>query len=185
MSRNYKFNNPSAAYFVSFATVYWIEVFTRQLYLGILKDSIMYCRLHKKMKVYAYCFMPNHVHLVFSSENEDPSGIIRDFKKFTAKKVIKAIENNPRESRKQWMLNMFEKAANYKTNVEKRQFWQHHNHPIELWSRAVMKQKINYIHNNPVVAGFVTNPIDWKYSSARNFQDDHSILPIDNIGLLI
>jgi len=48
----------------------------------------------------------------------------------------------------------------------------------------VIKQKIDYIHNNPVKAGFVTKPIQWKYSSARNFNDDHTILEIDDIGFL-
>jgi hypothetical protein len=46
----------------------------------------------------------------------------------------------------------------------------------------VIKQKIDYIHNNPVVSGFVTNPIDWKYSSARNYQEDNTILDIDSVG---
>lgn len=46
----------------------------------------------------------------------------------------------------------------------------------------MIKQKIDYIHNNPVENGFVTNAIDWKFSSARNFQDDHTIVEIDNIG---
>lgn len=54
---------------------------------------------------------------------------------------------------------------------------------IELWSGKVIKQKIDYIHNNPVEAGFVTNPIDWKYSSARNYAEDETILKIHNEGI--
>ena len=108
MSRNYKFCNRSGLYFVSFATVYWIDVFIRQQYLSILADSIEYCRKHKGMEVYAYCFMPSHVHLVFRAGNEDPAGLIRDFKKHTSKKVILAIEENAQESRKEWLLWMFE-----------------------------------------------------------------------------
>ncbi|GAB1855355.1 hypothetical protein MHTCC0001_01880 [Flavobacteriaceae bacterium MHTCC 0001] len=94
--------------------------------------------------------------------------LIRDFKKYTAKKVIEAIQNNPQESRKEWLLWMFERAGEKQGNVSRFQFWQHHNKPIELWSEAVLKQKIDYIHNNPVESGFVTNAVDWKYSSARN-----------------
>jgi len=182
MSRKYKFHNESGVYFVSFATVYWIDVFTRQLYFDILSDSIQYCRSEKGMEVYAYCFMPNHVHFIFRSANEDPSGLLRDFKKYTSKKIIEAIKNNSQESRKDWLLSMFEKAGGEKSNVSKYQFWQHHNKPIELWSETVIKQKIDYIHNNPMESGFVTDAIDWKYSSARNFQDDHTILEIDAIG---
>jgi hypothetical protein len=114
----------------------------------------------------------------------DPSGLLRDFKKYTSKKLLKIIEENPQESRKEWMLWLFESAGQKKTNVSKRQFWQHHNKPIELWSTEVIKQKIDYIHNNPVISGFVTEPVQWKYSSARNFAEDQAVLKIDNIGFL-
>ena len=123
--------------------------------------------------------MPSHVHLIFRSSNEDPSGLIRDFKGFTARKLIKTIEENPQESRKEWLLWMMERAGKKKSSVKKRQFWQQHNKPIELWSNKVIQQKIDYIHNNPVASGFVTNVVDWKYSSARNYQEDQAVLEID------
>ena len=44
MSRKYKFHNESGAYFISFATVYWLDVFTRQIYFNVLEESIDYCR---------------------------------------------------------------------------------------------------------------------------------------------
>ncbi len=184
MSRKYKFNNPSAAYFVSFATVYWIDVFTREYYLKILAESIDYCRAEKGMELFAYCFMPSHIHFIFRSANEEPAALLRDFKRHTAKKVIEAIENNQQESRKEWLLWMFKRAGKKNATTTNYQFWQQHNKPIELWSPKVIKQKLNYIHLNPVVSGFVTNPIDWKYSSARNFAEDHTILKIDDIGFL-
>ncbi|MBQ0739537.1 REP-associated tyrosine transposase [Aquimarina celericrescens] len=185
MSRNYKFHNKSGLYFVSFATVYWIDVFTRERYLSILASSIEYCRAKKGMELYAYCFMPSHVHLVFCSCNNDPAGLIRDFKKHTAKKVIESITENPQESRKDWLLWMFEKAGKKNPTVTKKQFWQQHNKPIELWTDKVIQQKIDYIHGNPVESGFVTDPVDWKYSSARNYHDDHTVLKIDSDGYLM
>jgi len=109
---------------------------------------------------------------------------LRDFKKHTAKKVIEAIENNPQESRKEWLLWMMKRAGKKQGNITNYQFWQHNNKPIELWSTEVIKQKIDYIHSNPIESGFVTNPVDWKYSSARNFQGDHTILQIDETGFL-
>ena len=183
MSRKYKFKNPTAAYFVSFATVYWIDIFTRQNYFSILEESITYCRKEKGMEVFAYCFMPSHVHLIFRSDKQDPSGLLRDFKGFTARKLIKEIEDNPQESRKEWMLWMMERAGKKKSNVSEKQFWQQHNKPIELWSNKVIKQKMDYIHNNPVEVGFVTDSVDWKYSSARNYADDETVLKIDNEGI--
>ncbi len=184
MSRNYKFHNKNGLYFVSFATINWIDVFTRQVYFNVLTDSISYCRKEKGIELYCYCFMPSHVHLIFRSTNEDPSGLIRDFKRHTSKKVIEAIQNNPQESRKEWLLWMFERAGKKNATTTKYQFWQQHNKPIELWSEKVIKQKIDYIHKNPVENGFVLNPEDRKYSSARNFQEDHTSLQIDTIGFL-
>jgi hypothetical protein len=70
---------------------------------------------------------------------------------------------------------MFKRAGQKAGNVSTYKFLQHHKQLIELWSEKVIKQKIDYIHNNPV---------DWKYSSARNFQEDHTILSIDDIGFI-
>jgi REP element-mobilizing transposase RayT len=184
MSRKYKFHNKNGLYFVSFATIHWIDVFTRQMYLDILAASINYCRKEKGMELFCYCFMPNHLHLIFRSANGDPSGLIRDFKRHTSTKVIGAIRNNPKESRKEWMLWMFERAGKKNATTTKYQFWQQNNQPIELWSEKIIKQKINYIHKNPVKSGFVVHPEDWKYSSARNFRDDHTVLQIDSLGFL-
>ena len=163
MSRNYKFHNPSGAYFVSFATVYWIDVFTRQAYFKVLVSSIEYCRKEKGMELFAYCIMPSHIHFIFRSAKEDPSGLLRDFKKYTSKNMNASIKEHPQESRKEWLLWMFEKAAKEKSNISGYQFWQHHNKPVELWSPKVIKQKLDYIHNNPVMSGFVTDAVDWKY----------------------
>ena len=135
---------------MSFATVYWLDIFTRQVYLEVLAESVDYCRANKGMELYAYCFMPSHIHFIFRSANEQPMELLRDFKRHTAKKVIEAIENNPQESRKEWLLWMFEKAGARNVTVSKKQFWQQHNMPIELWTDKVIEQKIDYIHNNPV-----------------------------------
>jgi len=184
MSRKYKFHNKSGVYFVSFAAVYWIDVFTRQAYFEVLAQSVRFCRQEKGMELYAYCFMPSHVHFIFRSSKEQPMELLRDFKRYTSNMIIKTIENNPKESRKEWLLWMFERAGKKQSNVNKYQFWQHHNKPIELWSEKVIKQKIDYIHDNPVKSGFVVDPIDWKYSSARNYQDDFTVLEIDDTGFI-
>ncbi len=184
MSRNYKFHNKEGVYFVSFATVYWLDVFTREIYFSILANSLNLCRKEKGMELYAYCFMTNHIHLIFRSKFGDPSGLLRDFKGYTSRKILKVIQENPKESRREWILEMCFKAGESKVNIKKHQFWQHHNQPIELWSTKVIQQKIHYIHNNPVKAGFVTKPEEWKYSSARNYSGDTTILELDDIGFL-
>ncbi len=180
MSRKYKFREKGGAYFISFAVVNWIDVFTREIYFSCIIDSLEFCRKHKEMEIYEYCIMPSHIHLIFRSSFEDPSDLIRDFKGFTSKKLLKLIEENQQESRKEWLLWMFERAGKKNSNASKRQFWQQNNKPIEIWSLKVFEQKLNYIHNNPVVSGFVIDQIDYKYSSARNYGNgDHTILKID------
>jgi len=51
------------------------------------------------------------------------------------------------------------------------QFWQQHSHPIELWSEKVIKQKVAYLYNNPVKAGFVAEAHHWLYSSANEVSE--------------
>ena len=74
---------------------------------------------------------------------------------------------------------MFERAGKKKSNVSKYQFWQHQNKPIGLWSDEVIKQKLDYIHNNPETAGFVTETTRWKCSSARKIAEEYPAFDIE------
>jgi REP element-mobilizing transposase RayT len=177
MSRNYKFHKPEAAYFVSFAVVEWLDVFTRNEYKNILIDSLNYCQKEKGMEIYAWCIMTNHVHLVFRAVGDiSPEQILGDFKRFTSKAVVKAIIENPRESRKEVLLEQFLKAGKKSSNVSKYQFWRHDNKPIEVYSNKVIAEKINYIHQNPVDEGYVFRPEDYRYSSAIDYAGEIGLL---------
>ena len=77
------------------------------------------------------------------------------------------------------MKDIFLNAGEAKTNNRDYQFWQQHNHPVELSNRVITKQHADYIHNNPVEAGFVDNTRDWVYSSARDYEDEKGILDIE------
>ncbi len=123
MSRKYKFHEKEGAYFIIFATVFWIDVFTRMEYFDIVINALDYCRKNKGMSIFGYCIVSSHVHLLFQSEKGEPSELIRDFKGFTARVLLKAIEENSQESRKEWLLWMFEKAGKRNSNVKKYQFW--------------------------------------------------------------
>jgi Transposase and inactivated derivatives len=179
MSRKYKFKNTEGLYFVSFATVYWMDVFVRDEYFGIVADSLDYCRKNKGMEIYAWCVMPSHVHLIFRAKENNPGILLKELKMFTSKQLQQAIADNVQESRKDWLLWMMERAGNKNSNVSNRQFWQQNNKPIELWSAEVIHQKIDYIHNNPVVSGFVTEAHYWKYSSAINYSGSKGVIDID------
>ena len=131
MIRNYKFRNLEGLYFVSFSTVYWIDVFVRDRYFSVLFDSVNFCRKEKGMELFCYCFMPSHIHFLFRSNLGDPSGLLRDFKKHTSRQLIKLIKSNIQESRKEWLLWFFNHAAKKSSNVSNFQFWRHDNKPIE------------------------------------------------------
>jgi len=96
----YKIRNKKEAHFVTFAVVEWVDAFTRKEYRDVVIDSLKFCQKEKGLLLHGWCIMSNHVHLITSSKNENLSNILRDFKKFTSKKIIAAIEKNEHESRK-------------------------------------------------------------------------------------
>ncbi|MCF8360886.1 MAG: hypothetical protein K9H26_19210 [Prolixibacteraceae bacterium] len=120
----------------------------------------------------------SHVHLVFRSAKEEvkPEQLLGDFKRFTSKAIIAAIKDNPRESRKDFLLEQFQKAGAMSSNVANYQFWRHDNKPIELWSNKVIDEKINYVHQNPVEGGYVFRAEDYMYSSAIDYAGEKGLL---------
>ncbi|MEI7978667.1 MAG: transposase [Bacteroidota bacterium] len=181
MSRKYKFLDQTKLYFVSFATMHWIYIFSRELYKTILLDSLKFCQQNKGLEIFAWCIMTNHVHLIIGTTGMNMEDILRDFKSFTSRELKVAIKSNNQESRKEWMVWMMERAGRLNNQNNNWQLWQQHNKPIELFTFAVMKQKLDYIHNNPVEAGFVTNAADWIYSSAIDYAGGKGLL---NVKLL-
>ena len=180
MSNNYKFHNPEGLYFISFAIVGWLDVFIRNEYRDLFIESLEYCQKDKGLEIHAWCIMSSHVHLVFKSiGGQNPELLIGDLKRFTSSAIVKCIKENPKESRKEFLLNFFRTEAEKSSNVNQYQFWRHDNKPIELWSNKVIKQKIDYVHNNPVDAGLVFNAEDYVYSSAIDYAGGREI--IDNV----
>lgn len=177
MSRNYKFHNPNGLYFISFAVVGWLDVFIRNEYKDLFIESLVYCQKEKGLEIHAWCIMTSHIHLVFrSTKGQKPELLIGDLKRFTSKSIVKAIQENPRESRREFLLEFFKNEGNKSSNATHYQFWRHDNKPIELWSNKVIKQKIDYVHNNPVEAGLVYKAEDYVYSSATDYAGQKGIV---------
>lgn len=165
----YKIRNKEAIHFITFAVVEWVDVFTRKEYRDLVLDSIRHCQQERGLLLHAWCLMSNHIHLVVSAKNNDTSDILRDFKKFTSKQIIKAIETNKQESRRDWMLQIFKQQGEKNSRNSNNQFWRQDNQPKELFSSGFTVQKLNYIHNNPVEAGIVDKAEEYLYSSARDY----------------
>ena len=165
----YKIRNQAAIHFITFAVVEWVDVFSRKEYRNIVLESIKNCQNEKGLLLHCWCIMSNHLHLIASAKNSDLSDVLRDFKKFTSKQIIAAIENNQTESRREWMLKIFREQGEKNSRNKNYQFWRQDNQPQELYSPAFIFQKINYIHNNPVEAGIVERPEHYLYSSAKDY----------------
>jgi REP element-mobilizing transposase RayT len=159
------------------------DVFTRTEYKDILLNSFRHCQQEKGLVIYAYVIMSNHFHLLIGKEKTEStfSDIIRDLKKYTAMQLIKSIKENPQESRREWMMEMFSRAGNQNSQNTTYQFWQQNNQPTQLNTSEKINNALDYIHNNPVSAGWVADPEEYLYSSARNYYSKESRLKITSI----
>jgi REP element-mobilizing transposase RayT len=161
--------------------VNWVDVFTRKNHCDAIIESLKFCQKEKGLNIFAYCIMSNHIHMLVNTNDPfELKDVIRDFKKFTAKQILFQIQCEP-ESRREWMLKLFEEEAEKSSKHKSFKFWQVGNHAIEIYSIKFTWQKINYIHNNPVRAGYVSEGYHWKYSSASNYQDMESVLEVEKI----
>ena len=182
MSTKYKATEANNAYFVTITTVGWVDVFTRLNQKQLLINALSYCQKYKGLEIYAYCIMSSHLHILCKAmEDEKLSNTLRDFKKFTSKKIIKTILEEP-ESRREWMLDFFKKSCEHLKREQKYKVWQNGYHAEHIYSNTFIKQKINYIHNNPVKDKIVVLPEDYYFSSARNYaglENDLNIIRLD------
>lgn len=143
----------SGIYFLTFTIVNWYYIFDRYERWDILLDSLKYCQKNMSLKVYSWVFMINHIHVLI--ESEDVISFVRDYKKFTAKKLLKNIELYEPS-----LLKLFKKNSKYV-------FWQEKNMPERIESELFYRQKLKYIENNPVRRKYVDSPDKWFYSSAN------------------
>ena len=182
MSSKYKVGEDAIPHFVTFSVVGWIDVFSREQYKEIVVESLQYSINNKGLIVHAWVIMTNHVHLIISSDTAKLEHLVRDIKKFTSKQIVKAIQENEKESRKDWMLNMFSFIGKTNNNNKDFQFWKQDYHPIELNSNEKMRQRSDYLHENPVRSGLVWEPCRYKNSSAIDYySDQHGLLNIQHL----
>jgi REP element-mobilizing transposase RayT len=132
----------------------------------------------KQLRIGAYVIMSNHLHTIWTAPNNNLSGMIRDFKTYTSKAITSVVENEP-ESRRDWLLYMFNFYANRTNANEYFKVWTGNNHPEEIRGESFLLTKLNYIHQNPVRAGLVRQPEDYIYSSASNYSSGKGLIEID------
>ncbi len=180
MSTKYKATELETSYFITCSVVDWIDLFTRLNHKQIIVEALDYCQKNKALDIYGWCLMPSHLHLICSSDEHLISSIMRDFKTFTSKKLIKAIQEEP-ESRREWLLEQFSNAASKVKKKQNFKVWQNGYHAKEIITNEFALQKLNYIHENPVKEGIIENAEDYVYSSARDYSGAIGKLKIEFI----
>ncbi len=124
MSTKYKATTTEEAFFITITTVGWVDVFTRLNQRSNIIRALSYCQENKGLEIYAYCIMSNHIHMLCkATDGFILSDVIRDFKKFTSKKIIQMIIDEP-ESRREWLLDYFQKSCEHLKRDQKYKVWQ-------------------------------------------------------------
>jgi len=167
----YKFTQPNQPHFMTLTVLHWIPIFTRPDTVNILFESFRYLT-REGLRIYAYVILENHLHLVAQSEQID-SDIAR-FKSYTSRKLLLYLQEKN-------VKNILEQLAFYKKahkGDRTYQFWQEGVHPELIQGEEMMRQKIEYIHQNPVKRGYVDEAVHWRYSSARDYAGSSGLLEI-------
>jgi REP element-mobilizing transposase RayT len=181
MTRAYGISDQSRLHFVTFTIVDWIKVFEIEDHCKKFLESVRYCQENKGLEVYAWCIMPNHVHLIVGTSGKMKlENIIRDLKSYSSKQIHLALEN-----RSEFNLGIEEHLIKTGTKNQKNkkfQLWQQPYHAVELSTNDIMDQRLEYIHNNPVNAGLVDEPESWTWSSAIDYYGGKGLLELLYIG---
>lgn len=181
MGDAYQIKDQEAIYYFTFQVVGWADIFSRQIYRDTIIESFKFCKKEKGMELFAFVIMTNHVHTIMRSKEGKLSDLVRDFKKHTSKQILKEISESNKESRKEWLEMIFRYHAKFNKRAGEKQVWTHENHAVELNTNEMIDSRLNYIHENPVRAGWVENPEDYLYSSARNYAEMENLMDINKI----
>ncbi|MPX98099.1 transposase [Salinivibrio sp. VYel6] len=167
----YKITDPHLPHFVTLTILHWIPVFTRPDTVNILLDALRFLS-RDGLNVYAWVVLENHCHLVLQSQALDRD--IARLKSWTARNLIQYLaERNVKQILDQ--LAFYKKAHK---GDRAYQFWQEGVHPELIQNDAMMRQKIEYIHQNPVKRGYVDEAAHWRYSSARDYMGTSGLLAV-------
>jgi len=163
MRSKYKIYQNNQPYFITNTVVNWVSIFTTKTMFDIVINSLQFLISTSDLKIFAFVILDNHIHLVASSLNL--SDTIRRHKSYTAKTVI----DNLSKGNRFYLLKQLEYGKKKHKKDQQYQVWQEGFHPKLIQSNEMMLQKIEYVHNNPVMRGYVDKPEHWIYSSAKRY----------------
>ena len=159
----YTFTETDKPHFLTCTIMEWLPLFIRPYIVDHLLNCWRYQQTHHDLKLYGFVILENHLHFV--AQAPDLSKCLSQFKSFTARQIIDDLQSKGADKALQRL--RFSKRAHKQDRVY--QLWQEGSHAEMVYSESVMRQKLEYIHNNPVKRGYVDLPEQWRYSSARNY----------------
>ena len=173
MSRSrYTIIDQQEPHFVTCTVHQWAPVFTRPETVEVIADSLRFLQEDGRLVIYGYVIMINHVHLLASSPGLTEA--IGHFKSFTAKQVLRVLREGGARTLV-WQLT----CGTAPRNPQRlRHLWRPGSHPEQIVSEEMMRQKLTYIHENPVRRGYVDDPVHWRYSRARNYAGTEGLIPV-------
>jgi putative transposase len=178
MSDKYKISGGDELYFVTFTIVEWIKILADDAFKMIIIEAIRYYQNNKGLNVYAYCIMPNHIHMIIQAPgNFTVSAFLRDLKKYTSRAIVHKLESEKPEGYLE-ILDKFRKAGEPLKRIKQYKVWQDGNQAKVLYSNTFTLQKLTYIHNNPVKYGLCDEPWKYAFSSAANYAGRESVLEV-------
>jgi REP element-mobilizing transposase RayT len=169
----YRITEPDKPHFLTSTVLEWMPVFTRPETVQILLDSWSHLREHHGLRLYGFVILENHCHWAARAPQLDKC--VAKFHSYTARCIIDLL----REAGVRFLLKRFAFAKRAHKRDRRYQFWQEGCHSELIWSEEVMRQKLDYIHYNPVKRGYVAEPEQWRYSSAANYSGQEGLMEIE------
>ena len=171
----YKIVEPMHPHFITCTILHWIPIFTRMETVQIVLESLNYLQKSDNLKIYAYVILENHLHLIASSD--DISKSMQKFKSLTAKEILHYLQQQNAKTILD-QLAFYKKAHKIETSY---QLWQEGIQPKRIQDEAMMIERINYIHQNPLKRGYVDEAKHWRYSSARDYEEIQGLLEVERL----
>ena len=168
----YKICEAQHPHFLTCTVVGWMPIFTRPETVQVVLDSWRFLQEERRLVVYGYVILENHLHWIASAE--DLAGEVAHFKSYTARQILDLLE----AKRVQTILRQLKDLKAKHKSDRRYQLWQEGSHPQMIQSDDMMRQKLEYMHNNPVQRGYVDDPTHWRYSSARNYAGQPGLLAV-------
>lgn len=158
-----RFAEHDRPHFLTCTVVEWLPVFTRPETAQVIFDCWTWLQEHAGLRLYGFVLLENHLHAV--AQAPDLPDVWTRFKSFTATRLIEVLETAGARRLLDRMAFVFKAQRADRHH----QFWQEGSHPQAIEGEDMLRQKLEYIHLNPVKRGFVDEPEHWRWSSARSY----------------